>query len=65
MPATRPSGFRPSRRLGTECCRRPPACDVQSLHPECESWQPPFEPNHLIRFPFNADTGGTTGNTVS
>jgi len=26
---------------------------------ECESWQPLFEPGHLIRCPFDADNGGT------
>jgi hypothetical protein len=30
-----------------------------AIKPEIESWQPPFEPNHLIRCPFDADTGGT------
>jgi len=30
-----------------------------AIEPEFESWQPPFEPNHLIRGPFDADTGGT------
>ena len=30
-----------------------------TIYPEFESWQPPVEPNHLIRGPFDADTEGT------
>jgi len=29
------------------------------FEPEFESWQPPVKANHLIRGPFDADTGGT------
>ena len=51
------------RPLAPHFLRAPPmrfrSVNAQSLNPECESWQPPFKPNHLIRCPFDADAGGT------